>query len=157
MLAASKRQIRSAALSSGKRFRLAREVRADEYGIRTTLQVDDLTFKSEIVLEGRVELEAARGKDQVCGVSTLTPLDMAKLVANVDRWSDGGILSRDVIDQAMMSPTLPLLCKAILKAQGATARVGLRPVSRQSCGQPEISGKNEMPGSRCCGGLLATF
>ena len=104
-----------------ERFRLAREVRADQYGIRTTLLVDDLPIKFEIVLEGRIEIEAASGKDQVCGVSTLTPLDMAtsKLLANADRWSDDSVFSRDVIDLAMMSPSLPLLRNALIKAQGA--------------------------------------
>lgn len=104
-----------------ERFQLAWEVRADQYGIRTTLLVDDLPIKFEIVLEGRIDIEAASGKDQVCGVSTLTPLDMAtsKLLANADRWSDDGVFSRDVIDLAMMSPSLPLLRKALLKAQGA--------------------------------------
>lgn len=104
-----------------ERFRLAREVRADQYGIRTAVLVDDLPIKFEIVLEGRIELEAAGGKDQVCGVSTLTPLDMAtsKLLANADRWSDDSVFSRDVIDLAMMNPSLPLLRKALLKAQGA--------------------------------------
>lgn len=105
----------------GEKFRLAREVRADQYGIRTTLLVDDLPIKFEIVLEGRIELAAASGKDQVCGISTLTALDMAtcKLLANSDRWSDDSVFSRDVIDLAMMSPALPLLRKALLKAQGA--------------------------------------
>ena len=105
----------------GERFRLAREVRADQYGIRTAVLVDDLPIKFEIVLEGRIEIEAASGKDQVCGVSTLTPLDMAtsKLLANADRWSDDSVFSRDVIDLAMMNPSLPLLRKALLKAQGA--------------------------------------
>lgn len=107
--------------SDGERFRLAREVRADQYGIRTAVLVDDLPIKFEIVLEGRIEIEAASGKDQVCGVSTLTPLDMAtsKLLANADRWSDDSVFSRDVIDLAMTNPSLPLLRKALLKAQGA--------------------------------------
>jgi len=107
--------------SDGERFRLAREVRADQYSIRTTLLVDELPIKFEIVLEGRIELEAASGKDQVCNISMLTALDMAtsKLLANADRWSDDGVFSRDVIDLAMMSPSLPLLRKALLKAQGA--------------------------------------
>jgi hypothetical protein len=105
----------------GERFRLAREVRADQYGLRTTLLVDDLPIKFEIVLEGRIALEAATGKDQVCGISTLTLLDMAtsKLLANSDRWRDDSVFSRDVIDLAMMNPSLPLLRKAVLKAQGA--------------------------------------
>jgi hypothetical protein len=94
--------------------------------------VDDLPIKFEIVLEGRIEIEAASGKDQVCGVSTLTPLDMAtsKLLANADRWSDDGVFSRDVIDLAMMSPSLPLLRKALLKAQGAYGDAVARDLGR---------------------------
>ena len=117
---------------AGERFRLAREVRADQYGIRTTLLVDELPIKFEIVLEGRIELEAAARKDQVCGVSTLTSLDMAtsKLLANADRWSDDGVFSRDVIDLAMMSPSLPLLRKALLKAQGAYGEAIARDLER---------------------------
>jgi hypothetical protein len=116
----------------GERFRQAREVRADQYGIRTTLLVDDLPIKFEIVLEGRIEIEAAGGKDQVCGISTLTPLDMAtsKLLANADRWSDDGVFSRDVIDLAMMNPSLPLLRKALLKAQGAYGEAIARDLER---------------------------
>ncbi|MBK7461445.1 MAG: nucleotidyl transferase AbiEii/AbiGii toxin family protein [Betaproteobacteria bacterium] len=116
----------------GEKFRLAREVRADQYGIRTTLLVDDLPIKFEIVLEGRIEIEAATGKDQVCGISTLTALDMAtsKLLANSDRWSDDAVFSRDVIDLAMMSPSLPLLRKALLKAQGAYGEAIARDLER---------------------------
>lgn len=116
----------------GERFRLAREVRADQYGIRATLLVDELPIKFEIVLEGRIALEAASGKDQVYSVSTLTPLDMAtsKLLANADRWSDDGVFSRDLIDLAMMSPSLPLLRKAVLKAQGAYGEAIARDLER---------------------------
>jgi hypothetical protein len=117
---------------AGEQFRLAREIRADQYGIRTALLVDDLPIKFEIVLEGRIELAAAGGKDQVCRVSTLTPLDMAssKLLANADRWSDDGVFSRDVIDLAMLSPSLPLLRKALLKAQGAYGEAIARDLER---------------------------
>lgn len=116
----------------GERFRLAREVRADQYGIRTTLLVDELPIKFEIVLEGRIELEVASAKDRICGVSTLVPLDMAtsKLLANADRWSDDGVFSRDVIDLAMMNPSLPLLRKALLKAQGAYGEAIARDLQR---------------------------
>ena len=116
----------------GERFRLARELRADQYGIRTTLLVDELPIKFEIVLEGRIELAAAGGKDQVCGVSTLTPLDMAtsKLLANADRWSDDGVFSRDVIDLAMMQPSLPLLRKAMAKAEAAYGQAVQRDLAR---------------------------
>lgn len=98
-----------------------REVRADQYGIRTVLQVDGQPIKFEIVLEGRIELASPTIEDQVCGVATLTPLDMvtSKLLANSDRWMDDGVFNRDVIDLAMMKPSLPLLRQSVEKAEGA--------------------------------------
>lgn len=98
-----------------------REVRADQYGIRTALQVADQPIKFEIVLEGRIELSAPGVRDEVCGVATLTPLDMAtsKLLANSDRWRDDGVFNRDVVDLAMMNPSLDLLRQAIAKAETA--------------------------------------
>lgn len=42
----------------GASLQQAREVRADQYGIRTFVRVDDIEIKFEIVLEGRIELEA---------------------------------------------------------------------------------------------------
>ena len=101
-------------------FKQIREVRADQYGIRTTLSIADQPIKLEIVLEGRIELEMPAAKDEICGIATLTPLDMAtsKLLANSDRWGDDGAFNRDVIDLAMMKPRLALLQQAIGKAQG---------------------------------------
>lgn len=118
--------------SDGEKFRLAREIRADQYGIRTTLLVDEAPIKFEIVLEGRIGIDTPGGKDAVCGISTLTPLDMVtgKLLANADRWRDDGVFSRDVIDLAMMSPSLPLLRKAVLKAEGAYGEAITRDLER---------------------------
>jgi hypothetical protein len=98
-----------------------REVRADQYGVRTMLRVDDVEIKFEIVLEGRITLDAPGDSDLLCGVATLTPLDMAasKLLANSDRWRDDSVLSRDLIDLAMMMPSKHLLREAIAKAEGA--------------------------------------
>ena len=98
-----------------------KEVRADQYGVRVMLRVADLPIKFEIVLEGRIQLAAPTVKDEVCGVATLSPLDMAtsKLLANSDRWGDDGVFNRDVIDLAMMKPSLALLRQAQLKARGA--------------------------------------
>lgn len=99
----------------------AREMRADQYGIRTMLRVADQTIKFEIVLEGRIELADPGASDEVCGVAALTPLDMAtsKLLANSDRWGDDGVFSRDIIDLAMMNPSLVLLRQAVAKAETA--------------------------------------
>ncbi len=111
----------SAITRVGHRLSQTREVRADQYGIRTMLQVDGANIKFEIVLEGRIDLEAPGPGDRQCGVATLTPLDMAtsKLLANSDRWRDAAVMSRDLIDLAMMVPPKALIKKAIAKAQGA--------------------------------------
>jgi hypothetical protein len=102
-------------------FTQTREVRADQYGLRTMLRADDVEIKFEIVLEARITLDPPGNDDLVCGVATLTPLDAAasKLLANSDRWRDDAVLSRDLIDLAMMTPTKALLRQAIAKAQGA--------------------------------------
>lgn len=101
-----------------------RDIRADQYGIRTMLLVADQPIKFEIILEGRIELAAPKAKDIVCGIYTLTGLDMvtSKLLANSDRWADDGAFSRDLIDLAMMQPRLTLLRQAISKAEGAYGR-----------------------------------
>lgn len=98
-----------------------RELRADQYGIRTTLRVEGADIKFEIVLEGRIELDAPGPGDCQCGVATLTPRDMAasKLLANSDRWRDDVVMSRDLIDLAMMVPSRVLMKQAMAKAQAA--------------------------------------
>lgn len=82
------------------------------------LMVDSAPLKFEIVREARVALEAPGAGSEICGLATLTPLDMAtgKLLANSDRWADDGTFSRDLIDLAMMRPKPGLLRQAIEKA-----------------------------------------
>lgn len=106
---------------AGAALQQVREVRADQYGIRTILQVDQFAIKFEIVLEARIRLDAPGPDDQVCGVATLTPLDMvaSKLLANSDRWADDGVFSRDLIDLAMLQPKGKRLTQAIEKARTA--------------------------------------
>ena len=101
-----------------------REVRADQYGLRTMLRVDEVEIKFEIVLEARITLDAPGDGDLLCGVATLSPLDMAtsKLLANSDRWADDSVLCRDLIDLAMMQPSQALLREAIAKAEGRVWR-----------------------------------
>ena len=54
----------------------------------------------------------------MCGVATLTALDMAniQLLANSDQWADEGVFSRDVIDLAVLQPKGRMLASAIAKA-----------------------------------------
>lgn len=100
---------------------MLREVRADQYGLRTVVHMDGQAIKFEIVREARIELEPPGQDDQVCGVSTLTLIDLAasKLLANSDRQADDGVFSRDVIDLAMMGLRLPALRSALAKAEAA--------------------------------------
>jgi len=103
---------------AGAHLAPSRDIRADQYGIRTMLRLDGVEVKFEIVLEGRIEFEPPGPGDRICGIATLTPLDMAarKLLANSDRWADDAVASRDLIDLAMMAPSCELLAQAIAKA-----------------------------------------
>ncbi len=81
---------------------LVREVRADQYGIRTIVKVGEDLIKFEIVREGRIDLGGmpVRGIQVPC-------LDRRscfaeKILANDDRWIDESVLNRDVIDLAYM-------------------------------------------------------
>jgi hypothetical protein len=80
------------------------EVRADQYGIRSRLPVATSNIKFEIVFEVRINFDEPGPEDQITGVTTLSEVDLAasKLLANVDRWADAGVYSRDVIDIAML-------------------------------------------------------
>lgn len=79
-----------------------REVRADRYGIRTVLEVDGIPIKVEMVSKGRIAIEGE--VDPVFQVPTLSRADMyaEKLLANADRGRDKSVMSRDIIDLAMM-------------------------------------------------------
>ncbi|MDB5828120.1 MAG: hypothetical protein JWQ73_2340 [Variovorax sp.] len=108
-----------------------REVRADQYGLRTVVGLtSDIAveagsasagIKFGIVLEARIELATPTEADTLCGVATLTPLDMiaSKLLANADRWADDSVFSRDLIDLAMIHPGAKLLQQAKTKAMQA--------------------------------------
>lgn len=108
----------------GAQVQQARDVRADQYGLRTLVRVDAIDIKFEVVLEGRIPLSPPGSDDMVCGVATLTPLDLAtgKLLANSDRWADDAVHSRDLIDLAMMLPSTALLKQATAKAAVAYGR-----------------------------------
>lgn len=109
-----------------------REIRADQYGIRTQVQMDGHAIKLEIVREARIALDAPGVTDVVCGVGTLTLLDLAasKLLANSDRHMDDGVFSRDLIDLAMLPIRLPALRDALRKAEQAYGSAVSRDLAR---------------------------
>lgn len=102
----------------GAKLILARDIRADQYGIRTIIQSGGVRVKFEIVLEGRVEFDIPGPGDSIEDIATLTKLDLltSKLLANSDRWNDAGIYSRDIIDFVMLSPSKIELDAALTKA-----------------------------------------
>jgi len=106
---------------AGAKLEQVRELRADQYGLRTRVRILDTDIKFEIIFEARIALDASGPDDRVCGVATLTRGDLAttKLLANSDRWSDDAVNSRDVIDLAMMEPSTELLDAARKKARAA--------------------------------------
>lgn len=86
---------------------LARDVRADQYGVRTFLEVDGHRLKCEIIREGRIDLAGA-----LCETIPVPCLDRPsclaeKWLANADRWADEAVLSRDIVDLAFMVETWP--------------------------------------------------
>lgn len=100
----------------------AREVRADQYGLRTALDAGgERPIKFEVVLEGRIPFDLPAPEDNICGVATLTRGDMvaSKLLANTDRWADDGVFSRDMIDLAMLRPERRIWKAALAKAEEA--------------------------------------
>lgn len=47
-------------------------VRADQYGIRTLLDIDGVPIKLKIIHDGRITLDVPDSADQVCGITTLS-------------------------------------------------------------------------------------
>jgi hypothetical protein len=86
-----------------KPLRLAREVRADRYGIRTFLHTGADPVKCEIVFEGRIGLSGRA--DRMLGVPVLDlPCIVAeKFLANADRGLDSSAKSRDLVDLAFLA------------------------------------------------------
>lgn len=83
-------------------FRLAREVRADQYGIRTILQIGEELIKFEIVNEARIDLSGTPVKQLHVQCLDRTCCFAEKILANDDCWIDESALSRDIIDLAYM-------------------------------------------------------
>ena len=101
---------------------VVRAPKADQYGIRCAVAVDDGTpIKIEIVYEGRVRLDPPLPEDRICGVWVCTRVDLAatKLMANTDRWADDSVMSRDLIDLAMLADSGEVPAAGVRKARRA--------------------------------------
>ena len=102
------RMLRSVAVEKGMAGLFAapaealREVRVDQYGVRTMISLDGQTIRFEVVRESRIALHGDMDADM--GVPTLSPPDMMaeKLLANADRCQDRSVAYRDAIDLGML-------------------------------------------------------
>ena len=89
-------------LNPGAHIDILRELRADQYGIRTVLDVDGTKIKFEIIREGRVDLSGAMNGQLDVPVLDREDLYCEKLLANADRYGDRAVRSRDIIDLGLM-------------------------------------------------------
>jgi len=108
-------------LLPGKTLELIRELRTDQYGIRTVIGIGEAKIKLEIIGEGRISFDLPEPKEFIDGIPSLTRLDSiaSKLLVNSDRYADDSVYSRDLIDLAMMKPTKKELHLAMEKAKKA--------------------------------------
>jgi hypothetical protein len=106
---------------------LLREVRTDQYGIRTVIGVDGAPVKFEIILEARVQVTAMKVQGIPVPALSRVSCFAEKWLANADRWNDTAVLSRDAIDLACMMHSWEVnvaLAGANLAIQAYGAAVG---------------------------------
>jgi hypothetical protein len=96
------------------------EIKADQYGVRFAIIVDETPIKFEIILEGRIEL-GEPDYPSWSPVPCLNQIDSfaEKLLANSDRWNDSSVESRDLIDLSVQRLQSPIPQEAIEKAESA--------------------------------------
>lgn len=102
------RELRIAAVEAGVRaffpepVTALRDMRVDQYGLRSVVELEGQLIKFEVVREGRIPLEGHY--DQDLGVPALVDRDMfaEKLLANADGCQDRVVAYRDAIDLGMM-------------------------------------------------------
>lgn len=100
---------------------LVREPRVDQYGIRLAVAVDAVPVKLEITFESRIDFTDPLPEDRICGVWSMSVEDLTatKLMANADRYADDAVMSRDLIDLAMLTDAHVLSSAGVAKARRA--------------------------------------
>ena len=101
-------------------FEFPQEMRTDRDGVRFAIAIDQTILKFEIVAEGRIVL-ASPAKPAWSPVVCLSTIDriVEKLLANGDRWPDQSVLSRDLIDLAILRHNMAFPQAAFDKAEAA--------------------------------------
>lgn len=99
---------------------LPREIKADQYGVRFAVKVNDSPIKFEIVAEARISLQTAEyhtWSDVPC--LSFEDSCAEKLLANSDRWADRSSESKDLIDLSMLRLQSEIPENSIKKAEAA--------------------------------------
>jgi hypothetical protein len=81
--------------------KLLRDVRADQFGVRTFLEIDGTPIKFELISENRIEVGGSISPCLKVPVLSCADLQAEKLLANADRGLDRSTHSRDIVDLAM--------------------------------------------------------
>lgn len=97
----------SLGLIARKSTKLAREVRADQYGVRTRIGDGASALKFEIVRESRIPLASAAIEGIPVPCLDRVSCFAEKFLANADRGLDRSTHSRDLIDLAFMLESWP--------------------------------------------------
>lgn len=79
-----------------------REVKTDQYKIYTILESRGIPVKVEIVREARISISGSYNSNFQVPLLSKIDLFAQKLLANADRGLDRGMMSRDIIDLAVM-------------------------------------------------------
>ncbi|WP_333713065.1 nucleotidyl transferase AbiEii/AbiGii toxin family protein [Yoonia sp.] len=79
-----------------------REVRSDQYGLRTIVRSQGVNIRFEIVREARTELRGVIDPRYGLPVLDRPYMYAEKLLANSDRWYAPDVASRDIIDLSVM-------------------------------------------------------
>lgn len=110
----------NALFNTQNNLKFPREIKADQYGVRFAIMVDETLLKFEIIREGRIEL-GEPDYPNWSPVPCLNEIDSfaEKLLANSDRWNDSSVDSRDLIDLAIQRLKSPIPVEAIEKAETA--------------------------------------
>jgi hypothetical protein len=142
---------RSLGMIATSRVKLAREVIADRYGIRTFLEVNGEKLKFEIVLEARIPLNGGMEPGLPVPVLDAKSCFAEKYLANADRWMDASVLGRDIIDLAFMAVHWggEPLCAGFQQAASAYGKVVAAAARRAATKMIEQAGWRK----RCVSGL----
>jgi len=100
-------------------IRLASEIRADQYGIRLAVGVEDIRIKFEIIAEARIIPEPPVFYEWSVPCLSFTDCCAEKLLSNADRWADTAVLSRDLIDLSVLRLQAEIPQTSIEKAEAA--------------------------------------